>query len=289
VPLSNDRIIDLLNRHYVPVYLANVDYREGGSAPPEEKAELRRIHREGHAKKLSVGTVHAYVIAPDGSLIDSMHVAEAFKVEKLAAMLERTVTTLGTAPGRQLLKPEPQSRPTAAPGSMVLHVTVRYLERKNGEYALVRDSGGNWTAFPGEDWVTLAREEWSKLLPPGEPRVGETWDVDRELAASILNRFYPPTENNDLAKNRIDEQLLRATLVSVEGTRARARLDGRLKMKHPFYHRDDDHSVEATLIGYLDFDTTRKEPPSLRMVTGEATYGGTRSRQPFGVAVRSLD
>ena len=101
MPLSNDRIIDLLNRHYVPVYLANVDYREGGSAPPEEKAELRRIHREGHAKKLSVGTVHAYVMAPDGSLIDSMHVAEAFKVEKgllheIEAILTRAPYGMGS-------------------------------------------------------------------------------------------------------------------------------------------------------------------------------------------------
>src|SRR5262249_38270740 len=44
--LSNDRVISLLNSYFVPVYVANQDYTESGSAPEEEKAELRRLRRE---------------------------------------------------------------------------------------------------------------------------------------------------------------------------------------------------------------------------------------------------
>ncbi|HTE19837.1 MAG TPA: hypothetical protein VK689_15845, partial [Armatimonadota bacterium] len=244
MPLSNTEIITRLNRYFVPVYLANEDYREGGSAPAEEKAELRRIHAEGHAAKLSVGTVHAYVLAPDGRLLDSMHVAEAFKVQKLLAMLDRTVEKLATQPGDPVVKPAPQSAAKAEPGCLLLHVTARYLERKGDEYALVENAGGNWSAFPGEAWITLERAEWAKLLPPAAARVGDSWEIDRQTAARILNHFYPPTENNDLGKNRIQEQSLKGTVISVRDGIARARIDGGLKMKHPFYHKDDDKSVE---------------------------------------------
>src|SRR4026208_2194642 len=93
-PLSNTNIIALLNRYFVPVYVVNEDYARKGCAPAEEKTELQRIFKEGHAAKKSVGSVHVYVLNPDGKLIDSMHVAEAAKPKVLAAMLQKTVTQL---------------------------------------------------------------------------------------------------------------------------------------------------------------------------------------------------
>ena len=36
VSLSNQEVIDTLNRYYVPVYLSNEDYRDGGAAPAED-------------------------------------------------------------------------------------------------------------------------------------------------------------------------------------------------------------------------------------------------------------
>jgi hypothetical protein len=76
-PLSNTKVIELLNGYFVPVYAVNEDYATKGSAPLEEKAERDRIFQEGHALKLSVGSVHVYVLRPDGRLLDSMHVATA--------------------------------------------------------------------------------------------------------------------------------------------------------------------------------------------------------------------
>jgi hypothetical protein len=289
VPLSDTRVIDLLNRSFIPVYLANQDYRDDGCAPPEEKAELRRIHKEGHAAKLSVGSVHAYVLAPDGRLVDSMHVANAFKVDRLLPMLEGTVRKLKTASGEPVLKPAPQSISKPEPGCLLLHITARYLQRKGDDYVLVESAGGDWSAFPGEDWVSLEQSQWLKLLPSRQVRVGDTWDLDRNVAAEILNHFYPPTENNDLAKNRIDEQSLKATVVAVEKGITRARIDGKLKMKHPFYHKDDDRFVEATLAGFMEFDPNKKQIRSFQFVTDEATYGGAGSTQPIGVAVRLVD
>ena len=64
----------------------------------------------------------------------------------------------------------------------------------------------------------------------------------------------------------------------------RARLDGKLKMKHPFYHRDDDNFVEASVVGLLEFEPGTKKIRSLQLATERATYG----RVTFGVVVRSM-
>jgi len=104
------------------------------------------------------------------------------------------------------------------------------------------------------------------------------------VAVKLLKAFYPVTENNDLSANRIDQQELTATVVSVEDGVARAKIEGALKMKHTFYpHREDNNVVEATLVGYLDFDPAKIRIRTLRLVTDPATYGGGT----FGVALRS--
>src|SRR2546426_838976 len=64
-PLSERRVIDLLNRNFVCVYTATEDYVGEGKAPVDERGELQRIRQEGRAKKLSVGTVHAFVLTPE--------------------------------------------------------------------------------------------------------------------------------------------------------------------------------------------------------------------------------
>lgn len=111
--------------------------------------------------------------------------------------------------------------------------------------------------------------------------------MDHDVGAKILKRFYPASENNDLATNRIDQQSLKATVVAVKGGVVQARIDGSLKMKHDFYPRKpDDNSVEATILGYLDFEQDKPRVHSLELVTDKAVYG--RQSQRFGVAVRSV-
>jgi len=81
-------------------------------------------------------------------------------------------------------------------------------------------------------------------------------------------------------------------VISVKGDVALVRLDGRLKMKHPFYPgRDDEAFVSATLLGYAEIETTESARAAgirrLELVTVAARYGDGRSDMPFGVAVRS--
>jgi hypothetical protein len=294
--------VSLLNRYFVPVYARNGDYRpaKGDPAgttlvPAAERAEYQRIYLEALRAKLSAGTVHAYVVAPSGHPIDSLHVADASKPARMLAMLEHAVEKLKVKAGEPLVKPCCQSREPAAPaGGLVLHLTARYLQRQGNDLvriksALGTERGGSWGALPSEDWIVLSPAECRKLLPAGAVRVGTSWDWDKEAAGRLLTHFYPPTENTDNRTNRLDDVAMKATVLSVKDGVVRARVEGRLKMKHPFYHKDTNEVVEARLIGLLEFEPGRSRVRSLRLITEQATYGcAANNRQAFGVAVYSL-
>jgi hypothetical protein len=289
--LSNPGIVSLLNRYFVSVYVSNEDYAEKGPAPAEEKAERNRIYQEALKARLSTGTVHAYLLDPDGHPIDSLHVATAARVEPLTAMLERNIEKSKWVAGKPLVEPRPQSvAPAAAEDQLVLHLIARNMQRQGQEIVPVQAKLGEtrsagWGSYPVENWIVLAKEDWRKLLPAGERRVGETWELDADAAARFLVHFYPSSENNDVRTNRIDRQTLRATVVSVRDGVARARLEGSLRMKHPFYpKREDGRFVDASLVGFLEFETSGARIRSLQLATEQATYGQTL----FGVVVRSV-
>ena len=273
------------------MYASNEDYRGDGWAPPDERKERDRIYREALVAKLSAGTVHAYVTAPDGHTIDSRHVANAAKVDDLIEMLENTVEKLKTKEGKPLAEPAAQSKaPKAELGGLVLHVTARNLVARGDDFVIPKVTlgetrSGNWGAYPGEDWLVFSRDEWRKLLPPGDVKAGQAWQPDKEATAKLLLRFYPSTENNDVKTNRIDRQEVTGTVLSVKDGVATARLDGSLRMKHRFDpERDDNKFVDASLTGFLDFDVYRPTIRAVQLVSTRATYG----KNHFGVALRSL-
>jgi hypothetical protein len=272
VTLSNDEVISLVNRYFVPVYVSNEDYRgKSATAPEEERKAYDAIYRAALAKKLSTGTVHLYLLAPDGEPIDAIHVAHA-KPEKVVASLKAAIEKLGTPEGKTLVEPRPQAAaPRAGADALVLHLIARGTPEK---------AAGFWRELPGEDFIVYARDEWLKFLPPAGAAVGAAWDVDREVALKLLHYFYPSTENNDISKNEVEQAEMKATLVAA----GRVRLDVRLRMKHPFYHKKDDARVEATAVGVVEFEGAGPQVRKFRMATEKATYnGGT-----FGVAVRSV-
>jgi hypothetical protein len=270
-PLSDAKVIELLNRHFVPVYLVNEDYRKDGPAPAAEKAEADRIYRAALAAGLSAGSVHAYIVTTGGQPVDSLHVAEAAKTETLRAMLERNIERLKAPAGKPLVPRARQSVPPKASNyALVLHLTAR------------GSPTNSWNDFPAEDWIVLDPYERKSFLPPAGAAVGASWEIPRATAAKILARFYPQTENNDVRTNRLDEVSLAATLAAREGGRARVRLAGRLVMKHAFYPgRDDDNFSRAEVAGFADCDEDRIA--AFYLVTEKATYG----KGDMHVAVRS--
>jgi hypothetical protein len=294
--LSSAKVIGLLNSYFVPVHRSNQDRDKDGSGPAEEKAAVNRIYRQALAAGLKASSVCAYLIAPDGRPVAVAPLNEnvAADPDRLAGLMKRVIRELKVAKGDPLVRPKPPSAPPAGADALVLHVVARYLERRGDEYVphdvkkvLGTRRAGNWANLPSEGWIVLNKSQWTKLLPPGAVRLNTSWEPDKAVVANVLKHFYPPTEDTDLAKNRIDQQPLQARVESIEKGVARARLEGRLRMKHPFYHKDDNNFVEASLVGYLEFDVGKQGVRSLRLVTDNARYGGdVNGVQPFGAAVR---
>src|SRR6185436_17446009 len=107
-PLSKKTVSDMLNQYFVPVYTSNEDYRDGGAAPPEERAAYEKIYHAALTKKLSAGTVHAYVLSPDGEPVDSLHVADAARGDNTLDMLRRAIERFHVKPGAGLVTPRAQ-------------------------------------------------------------------------------------------------------------------------------------------------------------------------------------
>jgi hypothetical protein len=278
-------VIELLNHYFVPVFTSNEDYQEGGSAPREERAELRRLQLEGYAKKLSVGTVHAFVIGPDGHLFSSLHTAEAAKPPKLIAMLEEAVANFKTPAGSPIVRPSAPAAPVCSADSIRLYITARYLQRKGDDYDLTEDPGGGWAASPGTEWLCVPKNDWSGLLPPSD---AARWKLPQSFVERLLTHFYPPTENNDLEKNRFESADLSATVSERKGAITTVKIEGRLRMKHDFYHKEDGKYVDASVVGFAEVDTGSGRVKSFNLVTDRADYREADGKTflPFGVAVR---
>lgn len=218
-----------------------------------------------------------YLVAPDGKGLASMIVSDAAQGDKLQKLLDTTVARLGTADGKPVIAPAAQApAPKAEEGDLVLHLVSR------------RDSRGSWGEFPSENWIVLKHADVPKLLPADDAK---TWEIDPAIATKILTHFYPQVETCDFARettadsphrHRVEQVALCGKIISADGGRARARLDGHVRLKHTFYPgRDDSNFADATVVGYLDFDVKSRTLATFRLVTTTATYG----KEGFRVAV----
>src|SRR5262245_27695667 len=138
--LSNAKVIDLLNGYFIPVRADGVYYEKNSHMPAAEKAAFQRVFQGFHQLNqenqkagkpiLSVGSVHPYVLSPEGKPFDSLHVAEA-KPERVIAMLERAIQSFKVSKGEPVTAPASQATaakaPKANPDSLLLHLTARYL------------------------------------------------------------------------------------------------------------------------------------------------------------------
>ncbi len=207
--------------------------------PKEERVELERLHREGHAAKKSTGSVHTWLLSPDGKVEDTQHVAEAAKTGKLLAALEAMKSKYSVPAGKPLVAPAALSRPAKlAPGSVAVHITAR------------RDGRGSWGEFPGENWPVFTAEEWRTFFAvPAGTKPGDTWQLDTTLTRRILNHFHPQTEDcSDKDRNDLQTAALTARLEN-DGSLT---MTGQVKLRRAFYPgRKDLTECSASLEGFM--------------------------------------
>lgn len=280
--LSADRVIQTLNHNYVCVHLNHKDYLPDGKASAEEKAAFDRL-REAWAAFPNVDRSSVICLLDcDGRLVECRNACFTAMTDTLAPLLERLVPQPGQA--GPVVAPRTQSRPPQAAGDdLVLHLTVRYLERT--PTVLGRNTNYKMKGCPGENWIVFDPRQAAALLPAGPVQPGLTWTIDPATLVPLYQHMYPPTEDNNLAANRIDAATLTATVVAGERGVYRARLDGSLRMKHRFDPaKEDDKFVDASFTGYLDFTTSPPAVRAFQLVSTQATYG----KGDIGIAVRSV-
>lgn len=263
--LSHDKVIDLLNAFFVPVYISH-EAHEKGDAPEADKKEWHRIYREAITKLKRSGTVHVYILSPaDGEVIESIDIGTATQPEKLLARLTAVVEKLKTPPGKPLVKPMPQSQPPkSTQGSLVLHSVARSYK-------------GTWNEFPVENWTVLSQADSVKLLPEGAVTVGQSWELSKDISARFLTTFLPNGYGYaPYHKTTIVEQALKATVISVDKGVASARIEGVLKLKHKSLNfnvsppADTEDIAQMTLEGFVDFEPNNQRIRTLRVLADKA-------------------
>jgi hypothetical protein len=151
---------------------------------------------------------------------------------------------------------------------MVLHLVSRSL------------AGGSWHEFPAENWIVLSRAEWTQLLPGEAPALKTSWEVPRPVAVKMAEWIYPQNEEKtQVNRSRVDVAAFRMTVVAVENGLARARIDGKVRLKHTFYPGGNaEDYADSELLGFVDFDMSKRTVQRLRLATNKAIYAGVEFR-----------
>jgi hypothetical protein len=260
----------------VPVTSRNEETDDNGVAPPAEKTERKRIYNEFYAKKLPIGDVHVYIVAPDKSAVAGLPIHLALDPAKMIPFLEDIVARMHLKPGPATIKPHPTSRPPAsvANDALVIHLVSRAL------------TGGSWHEFPAENWIMLSPAEWNQLLPAGKVTAKQSWTVPAPVAVKLAEWVYPQNEEKTgVNRSKVEQADFRLTAVTVEGSLARARIEGKVRLLHTFYPNGQsaDYAV-SDLTGYMDFDFAERRIQRLRIVTNKGEY----VQVPFATSLVSM-
>ena len=77
-PLSDEKVIALLNGYFIPVYAPYTSEETAGVVSTEQEKEIQRIWNESLQKKLPYGMVHVYLLEPGtGQVFDALGVVKA--------------------------------------------------------------------------------------------------------------------------------------------------------------------------------------------------------------------
>jgi hypothetical protein len=261
-PLSDDKIIKILNRYFVPFYTSYEDYEKAeGGVSKEESTVFNGLMKRFYDAKFETGLVFVYVFNANLVPLGTLHVAKAQFPDVLEKFLSDFVSRLHITGGEPSFKPRPQSvPPPAGKDSLVLHVFIRGITIE--------------PKFPHEDWIVLSRDELRRLLPPPSS-AGHPWRLDEQVAAKFGGRLHPTLEwldNHDGYTVKIDRLNLQAAPVASSGEFKIARIEGKLRMlRTAFSYAPEKSHVSANLSGYLKYND--RTVLSLEIAVQDAFYG----------------
>jgi hypothetical protein len=262
-PLSDDKVINLLTKYFIPVWVSR-DHYQLDAPSNSEKDELLRIDRDRAKHGLEGGVVSVFILAPDGEVFASMAVQRAYKPENLTPFLQKIVddkhleARSATAIKATTGAARPPTRPKTE-GGVVLHVWVR-------------DEGMKDNRGLSQDWVEWTTPEWQTLAPAADARPGSTLELPREAADKLFRRLYPPGPRWDARDAELAGGQLTATVVSAGDGEVRLKLEGEADVIFPATGHPTDGRIKAKLVGAARYDTANRQFKSLVLTSEKAEY-----------------
>ncbi len=262
-PLSDDHIIGLLTKYFVPVWLSNDHFQMIGPSEAEQD-EVRRIYNERVRRRFDSGTVCVVVLAPDGAVSATLSLHKAADPTILAPFLQKIVDDGKLSPRSAetiratTAEPRPPARPQTE-GGMVLHVLTRFADMKPNRGV-------------SQDWFEWNADEWRPFAPAKDAAVGAVQTVPKETAYKLFRRLYPPAATWDPRKCQIVGGALTSTVVGLEAGEIRLKLEGETEMRVPVGDDPVGGKITVRLVGAARYDATRKAFTSFAMVSDRAEF-----------------
>jgi hypothetical protein len=261
--LSNEKVINLLSKYFIPVWLSR-DHYQLAAPSDSEKDELLRIDRDRAKRKLEGGTVSVFVLAPDGAVSASMSVQRAYKPENLVPFLQKIVDDqhLEARSPKAIKETTAASRPPSRPkteGGVMMHVWVRDENMKENRGV-------------SQDWVEWTNAEWKALAPAAGAKVGSTLALPRDAADKLYRRLYPPGPRWDARDAELANGKLTATVISAKDGEVRLKLEGEADVIFPATGHPTDGRIKAKLVGAARYDMAKQAFTSFVLTSEQAEY-----------------
>jgi hypothetical protein len=260
--LSDERVIGLLTKYFVPAWVSRDAYQLDPRSK-DEQAELERIDGDRSKRGLKGGSVCVFVLAADGDVLATLPVQQAFKPENLIPFLEKIIADHKLTPRRpESVRASAAESPAAKPkteGGRLVDIWTRCDQ-----------SGANRGI--SHDRIELTAAEWKTCVPAADARAGDSWDIPQSIAHKVFQYCYPPGPHWKAKDSKVLKGSLKATLVAVSAQKARIDLEGEMELSFPHTGKPTDGRVTARFVGGADYDRTKKALTSLMLVAEQAKY-----------------
>jgi hypothetical protein len=260
--LSDERVIRLISKYFVPVWVSRDSYQLD-PRNKEEQAELERIDAERHKRGLEGGTVCVFVLDPDGDVLATQPVQLAYKPENLVPFLEKIIAdkklTPRDAEAVRATTVQPAEIKPKTEGGRLVHVWTRG-DQKGVNNGLSHDR------------VELTTAEGKAFAPPSDSRPGTSWKISEEIAGKLFQYCYPPSPHWRAKDCKVLRATLTATLVAVSAGEARIKLEGEMELSFPHTGKPTDGRVTAHFVGVAHYDRKKEALTSLRLIAEQTDY-----------------
>ena len=260
--LSDKRVIELITKYFVPAWVSRDDYQLDPRSEAE-RAELERLDRDRSKRKLKGGTVCVFVIDPDGSVLATQPVQQAYKPENLVPFLEKIVADKHLQPrdaeSIRASAAVPAAVKPKTDGGRLVHIYTRCDQSET--------NGGL-----SQDRIELTAQECKAFAPAADAKAGASWKIPESIARKLFQFCYPPQPHWKATDCKVLTGTLKATLIAVSARESRLKLEGEMKLSFPHSGKPTDGRITAQFVGLAHWDARKQRLMSLALVSERAEY-----------------